>query len=153
MTATIHMTTNRLRFLEFSPHQVPATHTAPETIPARGSGTVLLVEDEQSVLRLVSRILRGAGYEVLEAGDGEEALRISHQHVEPIAGLVTDVDMPGMDGVELARRLAQQRPELPVLFISGLAQEGLDGEHSRFVSKPFSEGAILENLRELIEAG
>ena len=52
----------------------------------------------------------------------------------------------------LARRLTEQRPDLPVLFISGLGQEGLDGERSRFLPKPFSERVILESLRELLEA-
>jgi YesN/AraC family two-component response regulator len=87
---------------------------------------------------------------VLEAADGAEALRIGLQHVERIDGLVTDVDMPEMSGVELARRLVEERPDLPVLYISGFGQEGLEGERSRFLSKPFTEGLILESLRQLI---
>jgi CheY-like chemotaxis protein len=117
-----------------------------------GSGTLLLVEDERSVRRLVARILRGAGYDVLEAGDGAEALEIGREHAERIAGLVTDVDMPAMSGVELARRLGQDCPGLPVLFISGLGQEGLEGERSGFVPKPFTESEILDGLRRLIDA-
>jgi PAS domain S-box-containing protein len=134
--------------------QIPGGESEPRDVvddwASRGTGTLLLVEDEQRVRRLVSRILRDAGYEVLEAADGAEALRIGLQHVERIDGLVTDVDMPEMSGVELARRLVEERPDLPVLYISGFGQEGLEGERSRFLSKPFTEGLILESLRQLI---
>ena len=95
----------------------------------------------------------GAGYEVLEAGDGAEALRIGSQHVDRIAGLVTDVDMPEMNGIELARRLTEVRPGLPVLFISGLGQEEVEDVNSRFVPKPFKESVILERLEQLLDEG
>ena len=129
----------------------------PAARPPRGSGTVLLAEDEPGVRRLLARMLRAGGYEVLEAPNGVDALRLGRQNADRLAALVTDVDMPAIGGVELARRLARRWPELPVLFISGtvadpLAPGDLDApaERSQFLAKPFTEHALLEALHELL---
>ena len=123
-----------------------------------GSGTVLLAEDEQSVRRITARMLRAAGYEVLLAEDGGEALRLGRQHAARLSALVTDLEMPELDGIELARRLARQRPDLPVVFISGTAPEGGAGDafgmpvrHGCFVPKPFTGPQLLSALHELID--
>ena len=136
---------------------VVADEAAPVASPQKGSGTVLVAEDEDAVRRLVARALRAAGYEVIEAPDGAEALRVGRQNVETLDALVTDVDMPRLGGPELARRLARARPSLPVLFISGTAAEGLDPsdpdsplERSDFLAKPFTEQALLQSLDELL---
>ncbi|MBW1683504.1 MAG: PAS domain S-box protein [Deltaproteobacteria bacterium] len=128
---------------------------APASRPPRGSGTVLLAEDEPGVRRLLARMLRAGGYEVLEAPNGADALRLGRQNVDQLAALVTDVDMPAIGGVELARRLARRWPELPVLFISGadpLAPGDVDApaERSQFLAKPFTEHSLLEALHELL---
>jgi PAS domain S-box-containing protein len=125
---------------------------------AAGAGaatTVLVAEDEEGVRRLLTRSLRAAGYRVVEAPNGAEALRIGRQ--QAIDALVTDVDMPRMGGPELARRLTRRRPELPVLFISGTTGEdlldpgpGSPHARSRFLAKPFSEDALLEALRGVL---
>jgi len=129
----------------------------PEPRPPRGSGTVLLAEDEPGVRRLVARMLRTGGYEVLEAPNGADALRLGRQNADQLAALVTDVDMPAIGGVELARRLARRWPELPVLFISGTVADPLvpgdldaPAERSQFLSKPFTERSLLEALHELL---
>jgi signal transduction histidine kinase/CheY-like chemotaxis protein len=136
------------RSAELDPEVAPATAPAPEP----GAGTVLLVEDEASVRRLVGRMLRDAGYEVIEAPDGAEALRLGRQQIERVTALVTDLDMPRLSGVDLARRLARQRPDLPVLFISGLAPQSADDmpAGSGFLGKPFTREGLLEHLDRLI---
>jgi CheY-like chemotaxis protein len=137
---------------------LPQSHDAAPPLGAAGPAaapTVLVAEDEEGVRRLVTRSLRAAGYRVVEAPNGAEALRIGRQ--EAIDALVTDVDMPRMGGPELARRLTRRRPELPVLFISGTTEEdllepgpGSPRARARFLAKPFSEDALLEALRGVL---
>jgi PAS domain S-box-containing protein len=122
-----------------------------------GSGTVLLAEDETSVRRLAARMLREGGYTVLEAPDGADALRIGRQKASSVDALVTDIDMPRLNGLDLARRLTRSRPDLPVLFISGTVPDPLvPGEpdpparHSTFLVKPFAAQDLLAALHELL---
>ena len=123
------------------------------TDPGPASGTILLVEDEAAVRRVVRRGLESMGYRVLEATDGEDALRVVGAN-EPVSALVTDLDMPRMDGLELAARLAADRPDLPVVYVSASSR---DIEHegqcrvpgARFLQKPFSESSLREILQEL----
>jgi len=124
---------------------------------ATGSGLVLLAEDEESVRRATARMLRAGGYEVLAASDGAEALRLGRQNASRLAALVTDVDMPRLDGVGLARRLLRERPSLPVLFISGTAPEGVAVDLTDpslpvadFVAKPFTDSKLLDALHQLL---
>ena len=91
----------------------------------RGTETVLLVEDERSVRAVTLRILRAQGYEVLEAGDGVEALALAERHAGPIHLLVADVVMPRMGGLELAERLRALRPETRVLHVSGYVDRAI----------------------------
>ena len=81
---------------------------------------VLVVDDEPSVRDLVCRVLHGEGYRTIEAAHGGEALELLESGSEAVDLVVTDVVMPGMDGRELGRRLAQLKPSLPVLYISGI---------------------------------
>jgi len=120
-----------------------------------GSGTILLVEDEDAVRRLVSRVLRRAGYRVLEADDPREAIQIAARHEGRLQALVTDVVMPGMGGTELARTLVATYPHLKVLFMSGytrsevLPAERLGGD-SAFLPKPMTPAELTRTLAELI---
>jgi two-component system, cell cycle sensor histidine kinase and response regulator CckA len=119
-----------------------------------GPGTILLVEDEDSVRRLTRRVLVGAGYAVLEARDGVEALEVWRTHRDAITSLVTDVMMPRLGGAALAVRLRAERAELPVLFCSGytdvfefdMAQPGAP---TVFLAKPFTVQALTEKMAEL----
>ncbi len=117
--------------------------------------TVLLVEDEFTVRRLLARAIRGAGYRVILADNGESALESAEG--AGIHVLVTDVAMPGMGGIELTRRLTAERPGLPVVFISGhsgIDLEGmLDTPERRFLAKPFSPRELVDVLDELVRRG
>jgi len=122
----------------------------------RGSETVLLVEDEQSLRALTRDLLERSEYSVLEASSGAHALEIAQQHSGPIHLLLTDVVMPGMNGAALAANLAPLHPDMKVLFMSGYTgsfatQTGLLGEGARVLQKPFSRDALLRKVREVLE--
>jgi PAS domain S-box-containing protein len=119
-------------------------------------GTVLLVEDEEAVRRIAAAILRRRGYAILEARDGGEALERADAHAGAIDLLLTDVVMPGLSGRELAARLRERRPRLPVLFFSGYADDAASGpgaatEEERVLRKPFSAEALVGAVREALE--
>jgi PAS domain S-box-containing protein len=121
-----------------------------------GSGRVLLVEDEASVRRLTERILERSGYEVLTAVDGLDALEVLARDPAPIQALVTDVVMPRLGGVDLARRLRAVAPELAVLFISGYPDRRDRSSDAlppgtRLLQKPFSADALLANLKDAFD--
>jgi PAS domain S-box-containing protein len=133
--------------------EVEESPAPPPAAPARGTETVLLVEDEESVRRLAATVLRRAGYRVLEAADGEDALRVAASYAGEIALVVTDVVMPRLGGRELAARLRRTRPALPVLYLSGYAEEAVKREGvldpgTRFVGKPFTADLLLAAVRE-----
>jgi signal transduction histidine kinase len=122
--------------------------------PPRGTETVLLVEDEPSVRRLVRGVLNGCGYTVLEAADGADALRVAETHPGPIHLLLTDVVMPGMGGPELAGRLAARRAELRVLYISGYPDGGPGAAlqpGAALLGKPFSPEALAVRVRAVLD--
>jgi CheY-like chemotaxis protein len=125
--------------------------------PPRGTETVLLVEDEPTVRVLSARILREHGYTVLEAQNGEDALRLASAYeTGPIHLLVTDVVMPQMGGEALVAKFRAARPTTRVLFTSGYA----DGETFRtnvlgngvaFIEKPFSPATLARKVRETLD--
>lgn len=122
---------------------------------AAGSETVLFVEDEQSVRELVGDYLRGAGYHVIEAEDGEHALKAAAAHKGPIHILVTDVVMPHMSGSELAAKLAAVRPEIKVLFISGYTDDtvfrhGVLEGGVAYLQKPFNLKSVSQKIRDVL---
>jgi PAS domain S-box-containing protein len=134
----------------------PPAAPAPEERDRRGSGTILLVEDAAPVRTLASRVLTDAGYTVLEAASGAEALEVAAR-AGAIDLLLTDVVMPGMDGTELARRLRAQRPEVPVVLMSGYTGEEVDRrlaieESAAFLQKPVAPEELLRATREALEA-
>jgi PAS domain S-box-containing protein len=118
--------------------------------------TLLLIEDEPLVRELAHEILTGQGYRVLEANSGAEAIRICESHPEPIQLVVTDVIMPGINGREVYERMAQLRPGLKVLYMSGYTQSaivhrGVLEPGTAFVQKPFTIPAFLERVREVLD--
>jgi two-component system, cell cycle sensor histidine kinase and response regulator CckA len=137
--------------------EVPDVAAPPETLP-RGKETILLVEDEEQVRALVRGVLQDAGYTVLEACRGDEALIHATRYADPIHLLLTDVVMPGMSGRDLADRLALTHPDARVLYMSGYTQDaivhhGVVQAGVVLLQKPFSPGALLRKLREVLDAG
>jgi CheY-like chemotaxis protein len=125
---------------------------------AQGGGeTVLVVEDEGAVRAVIRRALQGAGYTVLEAGGGADAVRLAEQHAGPIHLLVTDVVMPGLNGRQVAERVTALRPGVRVLFVSGYTDDavirhGLDGEGLAFLPKPFTPEVLTRKVREVLDS-
>ncbi len=122
-----------------------------------GTGTVLVVEDEPLVREFTCRLLKARGYRCLEAASGAEALDVIRDHGAEIDAAVSDVVMPGIGGGDLARRLAELRPTLPVLFMSAFSDEevvrrGLIAPGAPFIQKPFTPQALLERLRDLLRS-
>jgi len=129
---------------------------AETTLPG-GTETVLLVEDEPEIQGLIREVLSAQGFSVLEAGNGEEALKLSGELPGPIHLLITDVVMPGMSGRDLAQRLAALRPDMKLLFMSGytddaIIRHGLLVEKLAFLQKPFRPEALLRKVRETLDA-
>jgi CheY-like chemotaxis protein len=120
-----------------------------------GSGTVLLVEDDEELRRLASEILRTCGYTVLDTGDPREALTICDRQERVVDLLLTDMVMPAMRGTELAARLRDSRPGLKMLFMSGYADETGDpsragGPARPFLQKPFTPHDLTRTVREAL---
>jgi PAS domain S-box-containing protein len=120
------------------------------------SETVLLVEDEEVVRKLAYSVLTRNGYRVLQARDGEEALRMACAHSGPIHVLLTDVVMPRMGGRELVEQLKPSRPEVKVIYMSGYTDDaivyhGILGAGTPFLQKPYSPQALTRKVREVVE--
>jgi len=114
-----------------------------------------VVEDEEGVRVLVRDFLRMNGYTVLEAPHGEEALRVAGQHAGNISLMITDVIMPGMNGRELAERMAVLRPAMKVLYISGYAEstvyrKGVLEPGAQFLQKPFGPPDLGRKVRDVL---
>jgi PAS domain S-box-containing protein len=121
-----------------------------------GGETILLVEDQEAVRSFAKAALRQQGYQVIHAGDGDQALSVAKQHLEQIDLLVTDVVMPRMNGRELSGRLRALYPHLKVLFISGytadvLAQRGVLDPGVSLLHKPFSQEELAQRVREVLD--
>ncbi|HEY4951161.1 MAG TPA: CHASE4 domain-containing protein [Candidatus Acidoferrales bacterium] len=139
--------------------QAPVEKKAPEKPESGhepGTETILFVEDEQSVRELVREYLTARGYQVLDAGDGVEALKIASTHKGKIHLLITDVVMPRLSGRELAARLAATRSDLKVLYISGYTDDSvfrhgvLEGGMA-FLQKPFNLKALATKIRGILD--
>jgi two-component system cell cycle sensor histidine kinase/response regulator CckA len=124
--------------------------------PLQGDETILLVEDEDTVRRTVSKILAMYGYEVLEAQNGRSALQLCELYRKPIDLLLTDVVMPEMSGRELANRLASQHPEMKVLYMSGytddvIVHHGVLDQGTEFIQKPFTPDVLARRVRDVLD--
>ena len=137
---------------------IPAEPAAPGGgSPASGSETVLVVEDEDPVRRLVSRTLKNAGYTVLETASPLVALDICLKFPRPIHVILTDVVMPEMGGRQFVERARTMRPEAKEVFMSGytadgLGRRGLLGSGVDLIEKPFTAAALLSRIRTTLDA-
>ena len=125
--------------------------------PLESRRVVLVVDDEQGLRDLVCRTLRAEGYSTLEAAHGAEALEVMESAAESVDLVVTDVVMPGMDGRELGRRLAQRWPDLPILYISAydvndIFRRGSPRHSAPFLQKPFPLEGLITTVQELISS-
>jgi signal transduction histidine kinase/ActR/RegA family two-component response regulator len=121
-----------------------------------GSETILLVEDDEMVRRLSQRVLTHLGYEVLQANDIDDAIRICNENPAPIDLLLTDVMMPEMNGVDLYTLLKARRPDMKALFMSGYAEDvvvrqGVIPEGTEFIQKPFNMEDLANRVRQVID--
>ena len=133
-----------------------AVSTAPPALQGSGPGhVVLVVEDEQGLRDLVCRTLRDEGYRTLEAAHGGEALELVESGPHEVDLVVTDVVMPGIDGRELGRRLAQSRPTLPILYMSAydvndIFRRGSPWSSAPFLQKPFPREGLINSVEQLL---
>jgi CheY-like chemotaxis protein len=116
--------------------------------------TVLLVDDEPTIRKVLQRVLERAGFCVLIASNADEAIVAAAEHAGAIDLLVTDVVMPATDGTELARLLCERYPELRVLFVSGYPGGGVKGQSvppsAEFLTKPFSPSALADKIASVL---
>jgi DNA-binding NtrC family response regulator len=120
---------------------------------ARNRGTILLVDDDESIRRLVRSILADHQYHLIEAGDGAEALKVATAHEGPIDLLLTDVIMPKLNGILLAERMLQHRPRMAVLFMSGYIESALLSPTLPDVpvlQKPFEADRLIDAVHAVL---
>jgi CheY-like chemotaxis protein len=140
-----------------SPTALEATppSAAPSAASLQGSETILLVEDDDRVRAFAATVLKMAGYDVIEASRPATALEMANSSDSAIHLLLSDVIMPGFDGVELMKRFRVSHPDTPVLFMSGysdeaIARHGLAVEDYELLTKPFSRAVLLRKVREVL---
>jgi CheY-like chemotaxis protein len=148
-------TTFKIYLPKVEPGAIEASEPPPAVVWPGGSETILLVEDEGAVRQLVAETCKLSGYKVLEAANGEDALRLARQYDEGIDLLVTDIVMPQMGGNDLARHLGRSHPGLKVLFMSGYARDVMiEGQAPgrTFLQKPFTPQLLARKIREALES-
>jgi DNA-binding response OmpR family regulator len=125
---------------------------------SEGSGdrpTVLVVDDEEDLRDIMRRMLQRRGFDTMVAGDSESAIAACREHAGPIDVLVSDLGLPGASGGELSRAATALRPDMGVVYISGLPKDiavtkGLIGDDALLVKKPFTSDLLIEALRLVI---
>jgi two-component system cell cycle sensor histidine kinase/response regulator CckA len=142
-------------YLPVSTEASPPQDTIPESVSDGAGNTVLVVEDQAEVRKVVRRVLEKRGYRVLEASNGREALKIHEDCNGQIDLVLTDVVMPEMGGSELAAHLREIAPQLPVIYMSGYTEDevlrrGVPGDATRLLQKPFTTNALADIVREVL---
>jgi len=122
----------------------------------RGHETILLVEDEPTLLDMTREMLEIHGYKVFPSQNPEEAIRLAEEHAHEIRLLITDVVMPGMNGRDLAENLTARIPGLKCLFMSGytasiIARQGVLDQSVHFIQKPFSMKDLTIKVRQVMD--
>ena len=126
-------------------------------VAARGTETILLVEDDEMVRSLVRETLEREGYKIMDAAGPEDAIRLANEFHQKIHLMITDVVMPRVNGRELAVRMSRRRPDMKVLYMSGytdnaIVNSGLLHGEVAFLQKPFTPAALAGKVREVLEA-
>lgn len=133
---------------------LPDTESDTGTYSSPNTGTILLVDDEEPIRHLIREILERRGYRVLLAGDGPAALKVSSDFREEIHLLLTDIVMPRMNGLEVAKCLALQRPSIKILYMSGyleaVAIEERTAPGRYFLRKPFLAQSLSRKVGEVL---
>jgi CheY-like chemotaxis protein len=143
----------------YLPRVEPATVVPAARRPSasKGSETILLVDDEEGVRKLLSAVLHNGGYTVIEAANGLAALSVYEKNSHKIDLVLTDVVMPQMNGFELGLRLAEKNPDLRILYVSGYRDSPINsppGEPPKaFLNKPFTPDVLLAKVREVLDEG
>jgi two-component system, cell cycle sensor histidine kinase and response regulator CckA len=123
-------------------------------MPVRGTEKILLVDDEGSIRDLGTRILTRAGYEVISAADGKEALNVYSKHMQEISLVILDVIMPQMGGKQCLKELLQINPDVKVVIASGYSSDDADLLVSGavgFIHKPYDMQRLLRTVREILD--
>jgi PAS domain S-box-containing protein len=153
---------NEVSMAEIAPHESQALKESTSRIvpaletTAKGTETVLVVEDQDGIRDIVRESLRRNGYKVLIANDGDEALQMAAAYPDPIHLLITDLVMPNIGGRELAQRLTPLRPAMKVLFMSGYSEQSAfeieaTSQSATVLQKPFSLDALARNVRRVLD--
>ncbi len=149
-------TTFKLYFPRHEGKPVEIKEEVTEEIPQGLGEIILLVEDDASILKLGKKILDGLGYTVLPAGSPAEAIRLAEKNDSQVNLIVTDVIMPGMNGLDLTKRLKSYYPDLKCMFMSGytadvIAHHGVLNEGVHFIQKPFSQKDLAQAVRKSLD--
>ncbi|MDP2055591.1 MAG: response regulator, partial [Acidobacteriota bacterium] len=125
--------------------------------PGRGTETILVVEDEDGLRQVVTRMLRGAGYTVIHASSARQALALLESHRYQVHLVFTDVVMPGMSGVDLVTAIVAAQPRIKVLFASGYTDDATMGQVAlargrNFIAKPYTVAGLRERIRGVLDA-
>jgi len=149
-------TTFKIYLPRFTEADKEVTLVPEEKKASGGDETILLVEDEPSILKMTRMMLERKGYTVLSAGTPAEALEIAREHGDKIDLLITDVIMPGMNGRDLAEKLISLYPNIKFLFMSGysanvIAHQGILEQGVPFIQKPFSMKDLADKLRKVLD--
>jgi CheY-like chemotaxis protein len=140
------------------PEMTAAAPRQARTLSApRGSETVLVVEDDETLREIIVESLTACGYRILAAANGVEALDVARGFAQRIDLLLTDVVMPQMNGKDLADRLSPGHPQMRVLFMSGYADDAIEryevsGEGMAFLQKPFTAETLARQVRSMLDA-
>jgi CheY-like chemotaxis protein len=149
-------TTFKIYFPRRLSRSIRVTRAPPSATHSAAVETILVVEDDEAVRGVARRILHGAGYTVLTASNGSDALRLCEEHSEEIHLVLTDVVMPLMGGKVLAERLASVRPGVKVLYMSGFTNDtivhhGVLDPDTYFIGKPLTQVELLQKVRDVLD--